>query len=190
VACPSIVTDAPSNRRVRPASPPGRDGCAGTLRVTARILFAGLSLAVVLTAFAAGRASASRGAPLVIPAAVVVIPVTAGDGEPDLEGFRRPPSTLPASSPAVASTPRPGPRPANRSITGIASWGTGWVGVVTRLPRGTWIRVCGALGCWSGRSVGYGPARWTGRIADLSRAVFADICGLPSMGLCRVVLSW
>ena len=74
------------------------------------------------------------------------------------------------------------------ATAGIASWGDGWSGVVTRLPRGTAIIVCGPLACWSGRSVGYGPAKRTGRIADLSRAVFAHICGAPSRGLCRVIL--
>jgi hypothetical protein len=76
------------------------------------------------------------------------------------------------------------------SIRGTASWGYGWSGVVTRLPRGTAIRVCGALGCWSGRSVGYGPQASTGRIADLSRTVFASICGDPILlGLCHVTVA-
>ena len=80
---------------------------------------------------------------------------------------------------AVTSPPR-------TALRGTASWGNGWTGVVTRLPRGTVIRVCGPLGCWSGRSVGYGPAVRTHRVADLSRSVFSRICGDPSAGLCRV----
>jgi len=99
------------------------------------------------------------------------------------------------ASPGPAATP--GSRPASAASApgryrlwarGTASWGRGWAGVVTRLPRGTRIRVCGRLGCWSGRSVGYGPARRTHRVADLSRPVFARICGSPSMGLCRVTV--
>lgn len=46
----------------------------------------------------------------------------------------------------------------------------------------------GPLGCWSGRSVGYGPKASTGRVADLSRSVFKSICGDPSIGLCRVTM--
>ena len=66
---------------------------------------------------------------------------------------------------------------------------------MTRLARGTRIRLCGALGCWPsasawGRSYGYGPAVWTGRLVDLDRSVFAAICGNPAAGLCDVVLRW
>lgn len=103
--------------------------------------------------------------------------------------------TGPAPSAAPATPkPSPAPRPTGRigsaiaASRGTASWGYGWSGVVTRFPRGTRIRVCGALGCWSGRSVGYGPQASTGRIADLSRAVFARICGDPGIGLCPVLL--
>jgi hypothetical protein len=164
--------------------------------VTARILFAGLSLAVVLAAFAAGRASASRGAPLVIPAAVVVIPVTAGDGEPDLEGFRRPPSTLPASSPAVASTPRPGPR--HHSITGTASWfATGpdclcaAAGPALRAflgPewRGTRVRVCAVAACVS--VVINDFCRCPTAMVDLSDEAFRLLAPL-SVGVLRVRVS-
>ena len=80
--------------------------------------------------------------------------------------------------------------PGGTSVAGIASWG--WFGghVVTRLPRGTRITVCGELGCWSGKSWGYGPAKRTGRIVDLDREVFRDLCGAPSKGLCEVTLTW
>lgn len=103
--------------------------------------------------------------------------------------------TGPALTAAPATPkPSPAPRPTGRigsavaAFRGTASWGYGWSGVVTRLPRGTRIRVCGARGCWSGRSTGFGPQASTGRIADLSRAVFADICGDPALGLCPVLL--
>ena len=100
-----------------------------------------------------------------------------------------PPRPPIVSQHAVART-RPAATPAaHAALRGVASWGDGWTGVVTRLPRGTAIRVCGPLGCWSGRSVGYGPAARTGRVADLSRAVFARICGSPSMGLCPVTVT-
>jgi hypothetical protein len=87
---------------------------------------------------------------------------------------------------AVTETRQKAIRPSGTALRGTASWGNGWTGVVTRLPRGTVIRVCGPLGCWSGRSVGYGPAVRTHRVADLSRSVFSRICGDPSAGLCRV----
>jgi hypothetical protein len=100
----------------------------------------------------------------------------------------RPPR--PTVSPVARSTPAPTVTDSFRlSIRGTASWGYGWSGVVTRLPRGTAICVTGPLGRWCGRSVGYGPAVYTHRIADLSRAVFASICGPLSQGLCRVTLA-
>jgi hypothetical protein len=93
-----------------------------------------------------------------------------------------------ACSPVAAVAPSPRPATAPRVVRGIASWGRFGGHVVTRLPRGTRIRVCGAIGCWSGRSWGYGPARWTGRLVDLDAAVFRAICGPLSAGLCRVSL--
>lgn len=76
------------------------------------------------------------------------------------------------------------------SLTGIASWGYFSGHVVTRLPRGTPITVTGPLGSWSGKSWGYGPAKWTGRIVDADREVFRLLCGDPSKGLCTVTLEW
>jgi hypothetical protein len=61
---------------------------------------------------------------------------------------------------------------------------------VTRFPRGTPIVVTGPLGTWRGLSWGYGPAKYTGRIADLDRLIFAAICGAPSRGICEVTLRW
>jgi hypothetical protein len=99
-------------------------------------------------------------------------------------------SAPPSAGHGSASTPAPTVTDSFRlSIRGTASWGYGWSGVVTRLPRGTAICVTGPLGRWCGRSVGYGPAVYTHRIADLSRAVFASICGPLSQGLCRVTLA-
>ena len=76
-------------------------------------------------------------------------------------------------------------------IRGEASWGYGFYGhVVTRYPRGTIIRVCGKLGC-TGRvkSWGYGPAKRTGRIADLDINVFRNVCGDPiRLGVCQIRL--
>ena len=97
------------------------------------------------------------------------------------------PLSSPDSSAPTSSAPVP---QASTHLTGIASWGYGWSGVVTRLRRGTAICVTGPLGKWCGRSVGYGPALWTHRIADLSPTVFVTICGPLSRGLCKVVLSW
>ncbi len=98
-------------------------------------------------------------------------------------------SPAPTKIPERTAEPSVAPRFAHE-LVGTGSWGDGWSGVVTRLPRGTVIQVCGPLACWSGRSVGYGPAKWTGRITDMSRTVFSEVCGAPSMGLCRVTLRW
>lgn len=107
---------------------------------------------------------------------------------------RHAPPALRAHS--VPATPKGSPREAKSGrqgrtwAAGTASWGDGWHGVVTRLPRGTRICVRGPLGSWCGRSVGYGPAAYTHRVADLSRAVFRLVCGPLSAGLCRVGVSW
>jgi len=117
------------------------------------------------------------------------------------------PSALPVASAEPVPTPEPtvrhssaptlSPRPtATRGtshkavVHGEASWGYGFYGhVVTRYHRGTIIRVCGPIGC-TGKvaSWGYGPARYTGRIADLDVRVFERVCGPRSIGVCDITL--
>lgn len=98
---------------------------------------------------------------------------------------KRPSSVRPE---ATAQTVRGGSR--QHSLRGIASWGPFGGHVVTRLPRGTSITIIGPLGRWSGLSWGYGPAKWTNRIADLDVTVFENVCGPRSIGLCKVTLIW
>lgn len=124
-----------------------------------------------------------------------------------MEAFRALPtasyaaSAVPVPSPVVSPEPTPRPttkpkpqttsgRRASLVIRGEASWGYGFKGhVVTRYKRGTIIRVCGPLGCTGKvRSWGYGPAKSTGRIADLDVHVFEDICGPRSIGVCDIKL--
>ncbi len=111
------------------------------------------------------------------------------------------PSSSVASSPKPASTPKATPLPTSttsttrtsivRTLRGEASWGYGFKGhVVTRYPRGTIIRVCGPIGCTGKvKSWGYGPAKYTGRIADLDVHVFEAVCGPRSAGICRITLT-
>ncbi len=73
-------------------------------------------------------------------------------------------------------------------VVGTASWGDFSGHIVTRYPRGTHVTVCSKAHCVTGRSWGYGPARWTGRIVDLDRRLFALVCGPPRLGLCTVAL--
>lgn len=135
------------------------------------------------------------------PAHVIPAPNTSSLGrdrrEPDRGRTGAPTAGMPASATAAPPTPvadTPAPVVPHR-LAGEASWGDFGGHVVTRLARGTRIRVCGALGCWPsvttwGRSWGYGPAKRTGRIVDLDRSVFAAICGDPRRGVCQVVLRW
>ena len=149
-----------------------------------RLLIAALFLAIVVLAFEAGRASAYR--PTLGPAQS---PVAMG-ANPGAERTGAPlsvPPTVPGGTPAPPSS---GISAAGHTISGTASWGYGWSGAVTRLRRGTPICVTGPLGRWCGRSVGYGPAKWTGRIVDLSASLFRELCGPLSRGLCTVRLSW
>ncbi len=62
--------------------------------------------------------------------------------------------------------------------------------MITRLPPGTRIRVCGSLGCWEGVSAGYGPSASGGHLVDLDAAVFRRICGPLGVGVGAIVLSW
>jgi hypothetical protein len=105
-----------------------------------------------------------------------------------------PASPSPRSTPRVksitrASSPK-GTGGKKTVLRGEASWGYGFRGhVVTRYRRGTTIRVCGKLGCTGKvRSWGYGPAKRTGRIADLDVGVFENVCGPRSMGTCNITL--
>ena len=144
------------------------------------------ALLLLLVGYKLGSASSSPSRPTIPESAWVRIGTPAADPVRPGAGSARPvrPAGVPPS-PMVAPTSRPA-----QSVSGIASWGYGWAGVVTRLHRGTPICVTGPLGRWCGRSVGYGPAVSTHRIADLSATVFRDICGPLSKGLCRVVVRW
>jgi len=144
--------------------------------------------------------AAIRGAVPDVPSEATAPPMAVGStpvgrwAEPaERPGSSSTPSHTPAiptpEAPAATAEARPGAG-FRHSLTGIASWGYGWAGVVTRLPRGTPICVYGPIGHWCGRSEGYGPAKRTGRIADLSKAVFADVVGDPRIGLGKVKLTW
>lgn len=108
-------------------------------------------------------------------------------------------STPASPTPEPTFTPSPAPSASRntskaqaptRTLRGEASWGYGFKGhIVTRYKRGTIIRVCGPLGCTPKvRSWGYGPAKYTGRIADLDVNVFEDVCGPRSIGVCQIRL--
>jgi hypothetical protein len=101
----------------------------------------------------------------------------------------------PTPRPTPKPTPRPTPRPtpaiayANEQA-GRAAWGYLDGRVVTRLPAGTRIKVCGSGGCWEGVSYGYGPAESTGYLVDLDATIFERICGPLGKGVADVVLYW
>ena len=70
-------------------------------------------------------------------------------------------------------------KPPRYSITGYATFYDAGL-TAMRLPRGTVIRVCGDGGCLQRTVNDYGPANVKGRIIDLYRLDFFDICGCPS----------
>lgn len=74
--------------------------------------------------------------------------------------------------------------------TGLATWGDFGGAVITRLPPGTPIRICGSLGCWEGVSSGNGPSAGGGNLVDLDAAVFQRVCGPLRTGVGSIVLSW
>ena len=79
---------------------------------------------------------------------------------------------------------------ADVTLEGIASWvapryGKGYLAM--RLPKGTHVTLSGPGGTWEAVVNDYGPAKRTGRIADIAVGRWEDICGVPrSLGLCRV----
>ena len=103
----------------------------------------------------------------------------------------------PVAHATAAPTPRPTPTPKPTPAivypyraTGNATWGDFGGAVITRLPPGTDIRVCGSLGCWEGVSSGYGPSASGDYLVDLDVSVFQRTCGPLSTGVGSIVLSW
>jgi hypothetical protein len=107
------------------------------------------------------------------------------------------PVKKPAAQATVAPTLRPAPTPKptpaivyQYQATGLATWGDFGGAVITRLPPGTPIRICGSLGCWEGVSSGNGPSAGGGNLVDLDAAVFQRVCGPLGTGIGSIVLSW
>jgi outer membrane biosynthesis protein TonB len=107
------------------------------------------------------------------------------------------PVKKPAAQATAAPTPRPAPTPKptpaivyQYQATGLATWGDFGGAVITRLPPGTSIRICGSLGCWEGVSSGNGPSAGGGNLVDLDAAVFQRVCGPLGTGVGSIVLSW
>ena len=111
----------------------------------------------------------------------------------------RTPKPTPRPTRRPKATPKPTPRPTPRPTPAIvytneqagrAAWGRLDGRVITRLPQGTRIKVCGSGGCWEGVSSGYGPAKSTGYLVDLDASIFKRICGPLAQGVGDVVLHW
>lgn len=99
----------------------------------------------------------------------------------------------PVKATPVKATPVRPPTPAivyRYRASGRATWGPFGGAVITRLPPGTQIRVCGRLGCWQGVSSGHGPSADGGNLVDLSSEVFRRVCGPLGVGVGSIVLSW
>jgi hypothetical protein len=119
----------------------------------------------------------------VIPAGVTVGPVA---GERNAEPDRQ----LPGASQVPAAAPR--------VVHGIASFvGSRYGPRYLALPGGPGHRVtvCGRAGCVQRTSTDAGPALFlqrAGRVADLSRADFARVCGCSPelVGLTRVIVTY
>lgn len=94
--------------------------------------------------------------------------------------------------PGAGSTPAPSATQTAADVTleGIASWVAPRYGrnyLAMRLPKGTHVTLSGPGGTWEAVVNDYGPAKRTGRIADIAVGRWEDICGVPrSLGLCRV----
>jgi hypothetical protein len=91
------------------------------------------------------------------------------------------PKATPKATPAIVYL---------HKAAGRATWGEFGGAVITRLPPGTRIRVCGRLGCWAGVSSGFGPSPNGGNLVDLDAAIFQRISGPLAAGVGSIVLSW
>ena len=68
-------------------------------------------------------------------------------------------------------------KPPKWTLSGTASFYDNGTTAMTAVPRGTTIVICGAAGCIQRVVNDYGPAKSTGRIIDMSRPDFFQICG-------------
>lgn len=111
------------------------------------------------------------------------------------------PTPVPTPVPTPAATPKPTPRPTPRptpkptpapvvkqTITGNATWYNNGT-TAMRLPRGTRVKICGRAACIERTITDYGPAAYTGRVADLMPADFRTVCGCStSTGVIKITV--
>ena len=158
--------------------------------MTWKAILAALTMAVLISACGTSAAATPQQSFAVLPPEAfhsVVIAEYAGSVASASPSMATPkPSARPTKTASPRVTPTRGP---SVTLRGEASWGPFSGHVVTRYPRGTIVRVCGTLGCTGRvRSWGYGPAKYTGRIADLDVHVFERVCGPRSRGVCQITL--
>ncbi|HYL41003.1 MAG TPA: hypothetical protein VET90_06825, partial [Candidatus Binatus sp.] len=80
-------------------------------------------------------------------------------------------------------------KPPRFTLSGTASFYDFGTTAMTAVPRGTTIVICGAGGCIQRVVSDYGPAKSTGRIIDMYRPDFFQICGCGSWsGLTQVTV--
>lgn len=161
-----------------------------------------LLLVLLLAACTAQPSASDPGTPGLIGQGRVGAPYGVSS-DPDLPPGRRSdgPARRTTPSPAVANvatsegTDGPadshaGGTAADVTLEGIASWVAPRYGksyLAMRLPKGTHVTLSGPGGTWEAVVNDYGPAKRTGRIADIAVGRWEDICGVPrSLGLCRV----
>ena len=90
----------------------------------------------------------------------------------------------PAGSPDERATPDLaaakadwGWKPPKTTIRGEASFYSAGFTAMRDVPRGTTIVICGKGGCIETKVTDYGPAKSTGRILDMYKPDFFQICG-------------
>ena len=97
----------------------------------------------------------------------------AGDIEIAAPGRRAQPDVAAAKSSWSWKDPR-------LSLTGIASFYDYGTTAMRDVPRGTTIVICGDGGCLETVVTDYGPSAAGGRLIDMYRPDFFEICGCPS----------
>lgn len=157
--------------------------------MTWKAMLAALTMAVLISACGTSAAASPRSFATLPPEAFRPVRIVE---HADSAASASPSMATPTPSPRPTRTASPRPtatRGPSVTLRGEASWGPFSGHVVTRYPRGTIVRVCGKLGCTGRvRSWGYGPAKYTGRIADLDVHVFERVCGPRWRGVCQITL--
>ena len=164
-----------------------------------------LAAGVLVIVLVSTASPASRSGPTVVPPQSVQSMAPVPPSSP-VDATGQP--AVATAAPTVAATPRPGSSPIGHVVppaVGARGWATwqpgagdwGSAGPILQalgIRVGQLVRVQSASGHFEVRvapgGCACGDRRGIPTLIDLSRAAWIDLCGNPSAGICRVVVTW